>query len=927
MAPPLCLRDRVTESANVEVEMAKVSASNRARTLSKDAWESLLVDHYLRADGPFGSAPLRSLDATPVELAHSTLLEGLDPEDAKRCFLSSFRQTNVTRDVFRGAIMPKALSGTAPGYFRYLVLSTLVPALSPEDTSTKDFRERLGELLGLDGSLSDVGGLPLLWRQLSTWCERRRAKAQPYRRIELPDPGHMTLIGYSVRLAFPSWRDRDRLTHDVERIGPTNLKAPRTATAHLKHPVEFDAYSASMKDAFGDFYVRFQGGERLLSHHRFWRLLQDVCSSVEKEAKNGVSELAGRLTLLFGIDDSDLSMEFTVGVRSEPESAAHSESGPRCIEGSVPNVLQELGAAGPKLRCVPGELVQAIASGVLLFTEEHWGQWLLTKRSEIRGAKVIAIVRRNVANKCKLPTEIWHSVGGEWVFSVLGLGAVETLLLSVNQRLADGNDDLATMELIGGVRTGNVLLGRPRILPTIRATASSIISIMPVGSTRGCMTIESTGTDTWELGANSPVAGMWRVIATEPSAREVSLESEQNVKFDDRAIEHVSLADPDRDPINLEAEIEIAIRHGVALELRGSRSISASGVCDERLTDLLEAMYARGRTGWAESDLVALINHVNGVGNVPRPWDLLRVLHEAGWIQPRQLTKWRGRRWFLGGLAIIALGTGPAAISVLDGATPLVIQERFIRVAEALGGRPVGGLPIGSWSPPMLAVEGADPVELGKALGIPTRPEMMVEASPAPLSWPVEKRSVTHRELAATWSWNRGLFRIEAPQEQSPVRLERYRRARGDDRDVFLVIVAGHAPKVFTARTSAILEAYRLAERVLFTFDGTLLRRQARDGHLPEPIARMLRFNHLVNSGLLPDHEGALSFAYRVDQLHARMLSKWFGPAIGNITPQPAEGGISTIALARHRSRADRFIWQGRLIDPHSPQFPPKRIG
>ena len=75
-------------------------------------------------------------------------------------------------------------------------------------------------------------------------------------------------------------------------------------------------------------------------------------------------------------------------------------------------------------------------------------------------------------------------------------------------------------------------------------------------------------------------------------------------------------------------------------------------------------------------------------------------------MEPRQLTKWRGRRWFLRGLGIVAVGTGPVAVSVLDGAAPLAVQERFTRIAAALGARRVGGPPIGVWeSLPMLAVD------------------------------------------------------------------------------------------------------------------------------------------------------------------------------------------------------------------------------
>ncbi len=918
----------VTSSTKPAAETAEASPLDRARALGKDAWESLLVDHYLRSDGPFGSAPLQSLDATPIELANCTLLEGLDPEDAKKCFLGSFVPTNVTRYVLRSAFVPRTLSGSVPGYFRYLVLSTLVPTLSPQETSTRNFRERLGELLGLDGPLSDVGGLPILWERLSNWCESRRAEAQPYRRIVLPEPGNMRLIGYSARLAFPSWRDRDRLMRDVERIGPARLGAPRNVIALLKHAFESDAYSPSMQSAFSDFYERFQSGERLLSHHRFWRLLRDVRSRVEKASDTGKGEHVVRLVLCFGVDDYDLSMEFTLGLRSNSETEVSPQAESLRIEGSVTHVLHEIGMPGPRLRYLWREVEQSIASGILLFTEEHWGEWLLTKPSEIRGASVIALVREDIVHRRPLPNTTWRSAGGDWFFSTLAPAALESLVPRIDRRPAGRDDELATLEVVGGVKTGNVYLGRPRTLPRIRATASSRISIVPVGTTRGCITVETTGTDTSELSASSPVAGAWRVIAAEPSPHGlVELESEQNVRFDDRAIEHISLVDPDRDPANLEPEREFVFRHGAPLELRGPRGVSVTGTSDERFTDLMEAMYARGRSGWAESDVLGLIGHVNGARDVPRPWDLLRVLQEAGWIEPRQLTKWRARRWFLRSLCVVALGTGTAAVSVLDGATPLVVQDRFFRVADTLGGRPVGGVPIGPWSSPMVAVRGVDPVEFGKALGIPVRHERAIEASPAPSSWPIEKRSVTHRELAASWSWKRAAFTMDPSLEPSRVRLERYRRTRGDGRDVFLVSLTGHDPRAFTARASAILEAHRLAECALFESDGTLLRRRARDGSLPEPVGRMLRFEYLVNSGLLRDRDGVFSLTYRADPFHARMLGKWFGPAIANNERKPTENGVEAIAFARHRSRSDRLMWQERLIDSRSPHYSPDGVG
>ena len=191
----------------------------------------LLVNHFLRSDGPFGSAPLQSLDATPIELANATSLDGLDPEDAKKCFLGSFAPTNVTRYVCA------VRSYRGPFRLRSRAISLSRPkCLGADPFAAGNIDDEIFENASANFSASMVpfrmsGVLPVLWQRLSSWCDSRRAEAQPYRRIVLPDPGHMTLIGYSVRLAFPSWRDRDRLTRDVEKIGPARLEGPRDVIA------------------------------------------------------------------------------------------------------------------------------------------------------------------------------------------------------------------------------------------------------------------------------------------------------------------------------------------------------------------------------------------------------------------------------------------------------------------------------------------------------------------------------------------------------------------------------------------------------------------------------------------------------------------------------------------------------------------------
>lgn len=891
--------------------------------IGADDWERLLAVHYLRSDGPLGETPLRSLDATPIELARAASTVGFGPDEARESFLRSFARIRTTRDVFRGARIVRSNAEIAPGYFRYLVLSTLVPTLAPDDTSTRDFRERLGELLRMGVPLSDVGGLPLLWHRLAAWCDERRDEGQPYRRVILPDPGHMTLIGYSVRLAFPSWRDRDRLAHEIARIGAANVATPRVALASLKHAIEFGNYSTSMKDAFTDFYTRFQGGERLLAPHRIWRLVQDIAESCVDHATANRGTVPASLSLVFGIDDSDVSMEFHGVVAAAPNGGTSVAAKPVQLEGSVPTVLSELAAMARASRAVPDGVSQAIAQGLLLFCEERWGHWVHTLRGAVRTLDVIAVARHDVLGKCDIADRKWRPAGGEWSISdPLSPVIVEKLLRSLGQRAADRRDDLASLDVIGGVMNGAAYLGRPSLLPSIRATTRSRVSIIPIGTTTGDLAIEAFSADTWSLVATSVVTGCWRVVATEDDQHGLGcLESERTLRFDDRALEHASLADPDRDPARLEREMEWIVQPGPPLARPMHRSRRSRGPGNPSRADLLEAIYATGRSGWGESELIGVIQRVHGAVGSPRPWEVLRVLQESGWIEPRQLLGWRGRRWFLRTNAVIAIGEGSRAVSVLDGAAPLAVQERFTRAAASMGASKIANAAIGEWSPPLLAVESVDPQDLAGAMGFPIHREYASNASRVPSSWPNERRSETHRELAASWSWKRRSFVMGHVPDDGAVRLERYRRRRGDDRDVYIVRAPGVPNRAFTARAAAILEAHRLANCPLFTYGAGVLRRRAHDGYLPAPVGRMLRLTNLVNPDLSSDDDGHVSMVYPADLSSARRLGDWFGPAIGHLAPDPQNGAVETIALARHRGASQRLVWNDGIVDPRTPHL------
>ena len=885
--------------------------------MGHDVWEKLLVAHYLRSDGPFGDAQLRSIDATPPELVKASRDERMTAEAAKGSFVACFKDMSTTRDVFRGNHVPRPFARTSPGFFRYLVLSTLVPALSDDDLSERDFRQRFGRLLDLDGPLSALEGLPNLWERLARWCDRLRDAGEPFRRIILPDRRHMRIIGYSMGFAFPSWRDRERLERDVLHIGPEEVASPVAAISRLQHQIEFGAYSAPMREAFEDFRKRFQRGERLLLEQRFWRLLCEVRDRTREPAQQDSGSIT-RLSLVIGLDDADLELEFTKARKGGP---LDEDNDIVRLAGPAGTVLEELtrSFARPSKEFARGEkeISEAIRFGILVFYEESWGKWSFKFPSSEWPDSAIAICRSDLTHRFPASRFGWRLVASSWqVSGILPAGALEKLADFMHQQPFTNSQELATVEIIGGCPTGQALLGRSTLLPHIRAPADAQIRLHSVEGNQGHITIPEIGPRTWALVSSGPVSGTWRLsVRDDVGSVNEPLETERVLRFSALAIEHHQLADPDQDPVKLELEREIDSGSEAVLHARPLRQAEMVLPPEGILLDLTEAVYAGGRAGWSESDLVSLIRQVLDGSREPSPWDVLHLLQVGGWLEARLLTRWKGRRWYLRRPRIVHTGAGSEVASILDGAAPLIFLERFQNIGEKLGGRVAPSSLQGQWCLPVTCMTNVDPLELADRLGISCEPALELNTRPAPMCWPAEGRSIEYRALASSWSWSRRHFVRADKSVGQGVRLERYIRTRADDRDIFIVGSDNQSDRVFGSRTAAVIEAHRLAERPLFNFDDYALRRTALDGHLPLVVARMLRFLHQAAPFLqVADPGSPMALAYPADENSARLLGTWFGRAVGLGSIRSALGDdYASIAVARHRGRAHLPIWEGEL--------------
>jgi hypothetical protein len=69
----------------------------------------------------------------------------------------------------------------------------------------------------LDGAFSNSAGINLMWLELEKWLNVRARQGQPFRARELPPVEEWRKqIGYSVRLSFPSRKDKSVVQHFLD---------------------------------------------------------------------------------------------------------------------------------------------------------------------------------------------------------------------------------------------------------------------------------------------------------------------------------------------------------------------------------------------------------------------------------------------------------------------------------------------------------------------------------------------------------------------------------------------------------------------------------------------------------------------------------------------------------------------------------------
>ncbi|HEV2159468.1 hypothetical protein [Bradyrhizobium sp.] len=835
-------------------------------------WEEALTRRFLTAAGE-GVGPIRSFDISPETLA----MAGGSDAFAGAQAVSSFKKALLTNkwtlySALEDGSFNRKLAPDCPGCFAYLALTIFVDSQRDGDGASDQFRPKLASFLGVDRSFSKLTGIATMWRSLRDWLLRQVKAGKPFRRLVLPDDDGWNQIGHTVRLSFPSRRDRTFLGHFFDQHA--GIAADEKALlATLRNLVDRSNASKGLHDAFDEFYAAYQSEQRTLAEHRFWKFVLSVADARNVEMSSDVA--------LEVYPDEDGLLHFKIDVANKSDRA------------SVHSTLQSAVAAVGRLG--PSNLRKVTEAGYIVFKRVGTSRWSAVPRfSDCRGEVKVGLSNRL---RSAVGTKLGRlRLSGDWSLTndPVSIARAEDAL---RRLLAKGELQLAIsgVTLTGGVRTDHHWLGRRSVLPRIE-TDLGLPTIVAEGdnhaSALGCKEIEP---NLYAIRSRGPVAGVFELRSSASTGARLHFVADAFVHDGQR-------------PANLVDAPEW--NDTVRMLSRTAEPPQGWDTVPEALDDLLEAIYAGGRRGWSEADLIPLLERV--LPGEISPWDFLRSLQDATVLTPLLRARHRGRTWILGHVALVPLRSRAQDLILVDGSVPALQRRDFEQAVKALGGRTFRRMAL-PWSIPLTGATGVAIEKLQERLGWLTKSPTMPGRRAAAFDDDKQRRLEAYRR-EYVWSWDAGRFTFDG--SPSRVCLTRWVHLGERDHDVYVVSGAG-PERMFVSRCGAIAEAHMQAGRAMYRFEADRLVRIGRDGYLPDRIAHWLRYENLANPQLLPSG----GYGYQASRDQATTVARLLPRAIDAGVTLPASW--DAVASARRSGFAERLIFTGgRIVSGRAPLDP-----
>jgi hypothetical protein len=838
-------------------------------------WEDALTQRFLTAAGE-GVGPIRSFDISPETLA---IAAGADASAGVQA-VSSFKKALLTdRWALYAALedggFNRRLAPDCLGCFAYLAMTIFVDSQRDGDAASDQFRPKLAAFLGGDKTFSKLSGVAIMWKALRDWLARQAKAGKPFRKLVLPDEDGWVQIGHTLRLSFPSRRDRTFLGHFFDQH-PGTASDERAMLATLRNLVDRSNASKGLHDAFDEFYGAYLDDQRTLADHRFWKFVLSVAAGRNVDMPLDV--------LMEVYPDEDGLPHFKIDVPSNPDRAS--------VHATLQSAVQAVGKLGPS------NLRKVSEAGYVVFKRVGSARWSAVPRfSDCRGEVKVALSPRLTAAVGSKLGKLRQSGGWSLTNDPVSIARAEDALRRVLAK-----DELpqiiSGVTVAGGVRTDHHWLGRRTVLPKV-STDLGVPTIVAEGEDEApSLSCKEVEPNLYAIRSRRPLAGPFELRSSATTA--------MRLHFVEDAFIHEVQA-----PLSAVKSPEwtdaVELRFPVAEPPQGWDAVP------EALDDLLESVYAGGRRGWGEADLIPLLEKI--IPGDVNPWDFLRGLQDAAVLTPFLRARFRGRTWGLVPVALVPLRSRSRDFVLLDGCVPALQRRDFERAVKSLGGQPFRRM-TSPWSVPLVGAVVVPVEKLKERLGWPSTSATMPGRRPAAFEDAPQRRLEAYRQEYA-WSWEAGRFTFDG----SPSRVKLTRWVHLGERDHDVYVVSGADPeRRFVSRCGAIVQAHMMAARAMYRFEADRLVRLGHDGFLPDRIAQWLRYENLLNAEPLPS--GGYRYAASPSQ----------AAAVARLMPGAVDPGVTfrtswdVVASSRRSGFAERLIFiDGRFVSGRAPFDPTQR--
>lgn len=843
-----------------------MNSENRIlKDLTASEWISCLQKHFLHINDANENHPIEWLDATPEELALAVGCPDAKQEEIISAFMKLFSRKAVRRVL--GKKVSKHQGKFAYDNFHFLVLSCFVVAAPIYAGDNRDFRDRLGKLLCDDqGREQSVWGLNSLWEALTEWAN----KDPSLRTISLPNPGKYSNIGFALKLAYPSWEDLSALKIILKKGLSKDFQSRYALVQHIySHRYDLPESSQHRIAAhLNELVDRFTNGKSVESHP-FWRIIERVLGDLEKTKTSSTNILLWRLSMDF-YSSNERGVDVLIATGNCREQLRRP-----CWEGAFEQLL-----SSQKQSYIPIQIQQMLNNGTILLFESPDGLWSQDDRLITNETCIIITNIKTSFNEFQKPLELACS----W-FASEPMDYDKAKSLTFGEGLAiDQNVATKEFSLEGGVKVRRKYwLGRPGYLPYM-----CLPHAVQIDSLSG-LEIQLHN-DIACISTDKALDGQFDIqIRSDNFNKSVAL------NFLSNAEKNTSW--PQRPMQGFDGSQEVFFEEGRLLS-NGLLPIHTSSK-SLRLLDALEAIYAKAGSSRSEREIINLLRPV--LAKETNPWDILRSLEEAGWLQQDVSKTWRGRRWRALPPKIVKTSHYNA---IIEGATGAVELELLEAEANRLGINYFFNAEH-PWSVPIVGLSGENLDLLAESVNWPVIHARQPVIKPAPNCWLKDSRTPQGRKLASVWNSETGRF--ESKESLSTVeQIQLIRFVRDDSQDLYCITEKGQQIFSTSERLVALLELARKKATSLFVKHNEQLIRQADFGYLPLCLAQWLRRSNARQTGLREVGD-RFNYGYDLTAVQMKNLQHVLGLAIG--TEKKLKENDLIQLFANNRQRRMRSHW------------------